>query len=310
MSNKKTTSTPKEAPLVICVDDEPQVLEALERLLRSEFRVLTTTSAEDGLNLIHKNKDAAILLTDYQMPKMTGVELLKQARKIAPHTVRAIISGQIHLNEISEAINSAEIHRLFLKPWDNEYLRIQMHEAALYHNTLIEKNHLEILSITDPVTQLTNHRYFQERLLKDFEQATLSSLPLSLVMIDVDHFKSFNDHYGHPEGDRLLAEVSSRLKKLCPEKGSVSRYGGEEFGLILPGFDLKSASDLAEKVRKTIEEMPFTGPHGRPAFVTISLGIASNPHLYKKASELVTAADNALYQAKRQGRNQFAVADL
>lgn len=291
-------------PKILCVDDEPAVTEALTRVLRGDFSVLQAGSAEEALNVLRQNLDCAVVLSDYRMPGTNGIELLKQVKNISPNTVRAILSGQIEAQNLVEAINSAEIHRFILKPWDNEVLRLQMLEALQAHASLAERNELHHLAITDPVTQLTNHRYFQEKLRHELKLAEASKTPLTLVMIDVDHFKSFNDHYGHPEGDRLLAEVADRIRAHFPEKGLASRYGGEEFVIILPRTTGEQAFSRTEQLRLSLETKAFLGPFGRPAHITVSAGIATYPDDASTAAELVSAADRALYQAKRQGRNQ------
>ncbi len=296
-------------PKILCVDDEAGVVEALTRLLKDQFEVLTALHAEEALAVILENRDIAIILSDYRMPGRTGIELLRTAKNFVPNAARAVLSGQMDIQAVSEAINKAEIHRFLLKPWENDFLKLQMLELLQLHSSLIEKGQLHLLSITDPVTRLTNHRYFQDRLKEEFEKARGTGHPLSLIMLDVDHFKSFNDRHGHPEGDRLLAEIAQQIEKNLDSKGVASRYGGEEFGIILPGADLNQATAVANQIRQAVEQSAFSGPLGYRAYVTISLGVASFPLQGTSPSELVKLADTALYQAKRQGRNQTVAAN-
>jgi two-component system, cell cycle response regulator len=296
------------SPKILCVDDEPSILHSLERLLRDRFQVLTAESGKHGLTTLREHPDCAIVLSDYRMPDMTGVEFLRQVRVLYPQTSRAILSGQIDLQSVSDALNAADIHKFFLKPWENEYLVLQMLEAVQLHHTLTEKAHFEHLSITDPITQLTNHRFFQDRLRLNVEQARGTKEGVGLVMFDVDNFKMFNDRFGHPEGDRLLFAVASTLKKLAGEAGTVSRYGGEEFAMILPGMNEADALALTERVRAHFERTSFTGLSARQSYVTISAGLAVFPVHAGDAKALIEAADRALYAAKRQGRNQVVVA--
>jgi diguanylate cyclase (GGDEF)-like protein len=238
------------------------------------------------------------------MPGLTGVEFLKKARDIVPSAARTILSGQIDINELSEAINKAEIHRFFLKPWENDYLRLQMFEAVQTHNNLSEKSHFQYLSITDPVTGLTNHRYFQDLLREKIEEKR----NLALLMVDVDHFKSFNDRYGHPEGDRLLREIASAIEMFIGKQGSVSRYGGEEFSVLIPEQTGEQALSFAEKLREQLAGTPLPGP-GREAYVTVSIGVACFPENAKDAQTLVQLADDALYKSKGRGRNCTCLAE-
>lgn len=295
-------------PKLICVDDEPFIVQALDRLFKEHFEVITTISPIEAIELVKQNKDCAAVISDYRMPEMNGVDLLKEVRQIVPFAARAILSGQIDLTQISDAINHADIHKFIMKPWENEYLKVQILEAIQMHNTLREKAHYQQLAITDPVTQLTNHRFFQDQLRVELARAQASNTELSLVLFDVDHFKNFNDRFGHPEGDRLLYKVATQLNSYAQDHGFASRYGGEEFTLILPGIGLNAAIVIAEEIRRQFERTPITGPSSSPAYITMSAGLACYPTHADQAADLIESADRALYQAKRQGRNQVAIA--
>lgn len=296
-------------PKILCVDDEPFILEALERMFKGDFEVLTAASPVRGLELLRTNSECAVILSDYQMPDMNGVDFLRAARALAPLSARAILSGQIDLHQISAAINQADIHKFILKPWENNHLRVQMLEAVQIHQTLSERAHFELLSITDPVTELSNHRHFQTRWREELARAANSTEgKAALVIFDVDNFKGFNDRFGHPEGDFLLRTVAMQLKRFASEDGLVARYGGEEFTLILPGRDADDAALMAETIRAAFERTPISGPMSSRAYITLSGGIASFPEHGTDPAELIEIADRALYQAKRQGRNQVAVA--
>lgn len=295
-------------PKLICVDDEPFIVQALDRLFKEHFEVITTISPIEAIELVKKNKDCAAVISDFRMPEMNGVDLLKQVRQIVPHAARAILSGQIDLHQISDAINHADIHKFIMKPWENEYLTVQILEAIQMHNTLREKAHYQQLAITDPVTQLTNHRFFQDQLRMELVRAQAATTELSLVLFDVDHFKNFNDRFGHPEGDRLLYKVATQLNSYAQGHGYASRYGGEEFTLILPGVGASAAMAIAEEIRRQFERTPITGPSSSPAYITMSAGVACYPTHADQAADLIESADRALYQAKRQGRNQVAIA--
>lgn len=306
-SNDSPTNGQQDKPKVLCVDDEVHILDAIDRILRFDFQVLKATSGDQALMLLEKNKDVAVILTDYMMPRMSGIDFLNRAKQLVPNATRVMLSGQIDHNQLSDAINTSAIHRFLVKPWDNEVLRLQMLEALQTHGHLSANERLRSLSITDTVTQLTNHRYFQEKLLLEIENADKNKQSMALAMIDVDHFKSFNDRYGHPQGDRLLTGVAQRIQSHFPEKGMASRYGGEEFGVIMPNMTAASAFDKIEALRIDLEMNAFVGPEGRPAFVTVSAGIAEYPLHSHNAADLVSAADQALYQAKQTGRNRTTV---
>jgi len=178
------------------------------------------------------------------------------------------------------------------------------YSAQAIENAMIYKS-TEHLSITDGLTGLYNHRHFQEQLGVEVKRAQRYDLNLSLIMIDLDHFKEFNDSYGHLEGDSLLRKIAQILKSSLRETDFVARYGGEEFAVILPETNKEGASIAAERVRATIGEQTF-GETG--AKMTVSLGVASYPEDACLRADLIKKADDALYRAKREGRNRTCLA--
>jgi diguanylate cyclase (GGDEF)-like protein len=178
------------------------------------------------------------------------------------------------------------------------------YSAQAIENTMLYKSK-EHLSLTDGLTGLYNHRYFQEQLEVEVKRAQRYDLNLSLIMIDLDHFKEFNDTYGHLEGDNLLRKISQILKSSLRETDFVARYGGEEFAIILPETNKQGASIAAERIRKTVNEQTF-GEGG--VKMTISLGVASYPDDACLRADLIKRADEALYRAKREGRNRICLA--
>lgn len=166
-------------------------------------------------------------------------------------------------------------------------------------------NYLEEMVNYDGLTKVYNHRYFFEQLQQDFEKAKLTQAPLTLLFIDIDYFKFFNDVNGHLEGDKVLAEIGHILQSNVGKKGTVARYGGEEFAILLPNVDHQEGTLIAEHLRKTVEETPFAGEENQPNNVlTISLGIATYPREAKDSIELIKCADDALYRAKFFDKNR------
>jgi diguanylate cyclase (GGDEF)-like protein len=163
------------------------------------------------------------------------------------------------------------------------------------------------IAIYDTLTNLYNRRYFDERLGLVAQKSFYGGTALSLVMIDIDHFKRVNDTFGHVEGDKVLREISGLLKASVRKKDTVARYGGEEFILILPEAGLEESSMIAERIRRLVEETPFEVSHAR-INITISLGISNFPsHRARSKEDLVKMADQALYDAKRGGRNRVCI---
>ncbi|HEY0049423.1 MAG TPA: GGDEF domain-containing protein, partial [Pyrinomonadaceae bacterium] len=159
----------------------------------------------------------------------------------------------------------------------------------------------EQLSVTDDLTGLVNIRYLNERLTEEIKRSERHGFPMSFMMIDVDDFKSYNDSFGHPEGDRALKLVGALLKEGLRGADVAARYGGEEFSILLPQTNLKEASLIAERIRQKVEETEF--PNRR---VTISIGVSScTPGCTMQG--LMSEADKALYKAKASGRNNVQI---
>jgi diguanylate cyclase (GGDEF)-like protein len=169
----------------------------------------------------------------------------------------------------------------------------------------IANQHLEELASLDGLTGLANRRGFDRELRHAWERAAARREPLALMMIDIDHFKLYNDRYGHVAGDTCLRAVGETLSLVTLEEAVlVARYGGEEFALLLPGLELTRAAALAEEARKSIEDLMINHAQSPSGLVTISIGVeALVPEQGRPAAELVEAADTALYAAKRGGRN-------
>ena len=170
---------------------------------------------------------------------------------------------------------------------------------------------LRTLATQDGLTGLANRRHFDVMLEQEFARAKRDQKPLSLALIDVDHFKSFNDQYGHPAGDDCLRRVADIIQATLRSTGDVAaRYGGEEIGVILPGASTQDAGQVAERIRAAVQALGVAHIGGKTGCVTVSVGVASLDEEYEVASvsELVTAADRALYIAKEAGRNQVQIA--
>lgn len=160
------------------------------------------------------------------------------------------------------------------------------------------------LATTDGLTELFNHRYFQEQIRMQVEQCKRYNTNFSLIIIDIDFFKKFNDNFGHQSGDAVLREVAQTLKRNVRATDIVCRYGGEEMSIILPNMGEKEAYSTAQKICDRVAQNKFRLANGKETNVTISLGVSTFPQDGKTAEELISAADKRLYDAKNNGRNQ------
>lgn len=292
-------------PRVLCVDDDNSILKSLERILSVHFSPVLAKDLKEAKSLI-AGENFVIVIADQTLPDGSGLEFLTELSKTESEAIRVLISGQVEPVELSKSINTGALHRLIIKPWDNDYLLVQMLEALQNHKLLKEKNVLARLAITDPITELNNHRRFQDALKIEVQRAQRHNRPVSLLMIDIDHFKHYNDQYGHPAGDRLLADLSKRILASVRTLDIVARYGGEEFAVIMPDTSADDALRVAERIRLAIDGEMFSVFHSPDqAKITVSVGVAS----LKPNFELVEEADKALYKAKNSGRNRSLLAE-
>jgi diguanylate cyclase (GGDEF)-like protein len=169
--------------------------------------------------------------------------------------------------------------------------------------TIAMHDEITNLAVTDGLTGLNNHRNFQDYLSKAVEHTKRYQTNLSLIILDVDHFKTFNDIYGHQVGDVVLKTIASIMSEEVRKTDFVARYGGEEFAVVMPETDYEGARILAERLRSKIANTPFKIPDGDSAMITVSIGFASIPENTREKEQLIEMADRALYLAKERGRN-------
>lgn len=175
------------------------------------------------------------------------------------------------------------------------------------HRTARLNERLKKLSFTDELTALYNRRFFIQSLTRELRRAQRYGNPLSLIMIDIDHFKQFNDTYGHLAGDRLLAGFAERLRKTARGTDVVTRYGGEEFAVLMPDTGIHMAARLAERIRQDIERRTGAESEQAPTSrVTVSIGCAQVHDMREpNVDDFIKKADDCLYKAKNQGRNRI-----
>lgn len=325
---------------ILIVDDRPENLLTLEALLdEPDLNIVRATSGEEALahTLDH---DFALVLLDVQMPGMDGYEVAelmrgnKKTKNIPIIFVTAEVKGQQHL---FKGYESGAVDCLF-KPLNammfqskvGVFLELYRQKRALERKTveldmkLVELEELQqqleetneqllLLSITDGLTGLLNKRQFDVIFAEEWNRAQRNRSPLSLIMLDIDQFKAYNDTYGHALGDDCLINVAHAVSDVIKrDVDKVARVGGEEFAIILPDTDAEGAVYVGEKVRRCIENLGI--PHSKSGVadcVTMSVGAASViPDGHYASRQLIKAADTALYQAKTNGRNMVACCDM
>lgn len=225
--------------------------------------------------------------------------------EMMPPRVRSFISVPMAVRDhLIGVINVSHSQANAFTPVEARVLSLLAGQAAMTVEREEMVRSLEQLAITDGLTGIFNHRYFQMRLENEVKRAARYKLPFALLMIDLDHFKNINDRYGHATGDQVLAEVASLLKRSVRETDITARYGGEEFTIILTQTALADAVLTADRLRKTIAEYTYETAEGVPLQVTVSIGVAAFPDHGSSREGLLQASDRALYAAKNAGRNR------
>jgi diguanylate cyclase (GGDEF)-like protein len=314
-----------------------------------ECQIEVAQSAKDALELVEELKKEgeplAVMIADQIMPGMKGVELLEEVHKRSPGTTKILLTGQAGLDAVVAAINRAGLNRYIPKPWDEPDLRLtvenllrtfRLHrQNELLVDDLKRKNsELEVakvsleekvkartaeletalerlnrLAVTDGLTGLFNHRYLHEQLKAAVERSLRSGVPVAMLMIDVDHFKKYNDAHGHPAGDEALRQVARVVADDRRQVDVVARYGGEEFAILLHDATHATAAEVAEKIRVRVSEAQIPHAASQPlGKMTVSIGVACCPDDATTAESLLEAADVALYRAKKSGRDCVIVA--
>jgi diguanylate cyclase (GGDEF)-like protein len=301
---------PPIKPRILVIDDERFNLNTLHGLLRDEYRLMVAMQGEHGIKAAQTGLPDLILL-DVNMPGMDGFEVCRQL-KADPITQSIPVIFITALNEASDEAKGLELGAVdyITKPFNYSVVkaRVRTHLRLKLQSDLLER-----YAFIDSLTGLANRRAFDERLSQEWSRCQRSETSLSLILLDVDHFKSYNDHYGHGQGDACLTTVARALaSSQMRAYDLVARYGGEEFVVILPDADLIGAQQIAERLRLAVYDLAH--PHATSPVadrVTISLGVACTvPQTSATAAQLLRAADRFLYEAKRAGRNRVHVSAM
>ena len=218
-----------------------------------------------------------------------------------PLMIEKEVVGVLNINDVDQ--DSFNVGDLGFILNLSELIAMSISNAVLYEQT-------KKLAVTDGLTGISNRPNMEQSLLSEFGRSMRYNSPLSVVLLDVDHFKDVNDSYGHQKGDEILVTFASVLKKFCRANDTAARYGGEEFLMILPQSNAQGAFKIAERVREEIMKMSFVGNDSKFS-VTTSCGVAElNRDYMKNTDQLINVADNAMYEAKNSGRNKTIIGSV
>lgn len=303
---------------ILVVDDSKSIRQMVAECVTTlGHDVAFAENGEQCLQHVAEN-DVDLILMDVEMPGLNGVEATKKLRELKKADWFPIIFLTSHTDDESyvngilaggDAYLAKPINPVRLQITVVAMERIYMMRQKLYkaQKELQRVNkELEVLSFFDQLTGLANRRNFDQTMEKQFALARRNRTPLSLIMCDVDHFKLYNDAYGHPQGDQCLTSVGAQIARQVRRPTDLAcRYGGEEFSVILPDTTADGALMLAEKIRTSIFAMGLPHEASKVAsVVSLSLGVATHNGQLQSPAELIKAADAMLYRAKEHGRNR------
>ena len=292
---------------ILIVDDDAQMRETLNDILSEEGYKITGTGTISLAKEELKKKFYNIVLLDLKLPDGTGLELLKEIKSINGEIAVLVFTGFASLESSIFALNEGAFAYI-QKPLNIDELKIfikralNMQKLSLDNRNLI--NRLKELSLKDTHTELYNYRYLIERLTSEIKNAARYSCTLSIMMIDIDYFKSINDVYGHQYGDIILKEFAQYLRDSLRGSDVVTRYGGEEFVILLPHTSKEDASISGEELLDAIRKHAF-GPEDKRIKLKVSIGISGFPEDGSDVDTLLNSADKALLNVKEMGGNRL-----
>jgi len=294
-------------PRILVVEDSAIQRHILTGYLTSQgFEVFGAADGEEAMEMADTTIPDVILL-DLMLPKVDGLEVCRRLKAHRPTAAIPIvfITASHRLEEKIQVLECGA-HDFLVKPVNQQELLIRV-KSLLRHKQLVET--LATQASRDPLTGLYNRRQMMTDLYLEMQRARRYNTSLSLILLDVDYFKNYNDSRGHLAGDEVLRQLASLLAASVRAFDKVARYGGEEFVVILPQTDLQGAVAVAEKLRRLVENHLFPEAEVQPGGrLTISLGISVYPDHADNVDGLLFWADKAMYKAKAAGRNRYAVA--
>ena len=292
---------------ILIVDDDAAIRDSmLEFISRSGYNAQTAASAEEAIELL-KSTRVDLVITDIMLPGQNGLQLTDLIKQNYDIDI-IVMTGYSENYSYEEAINKGASDLVF-KPFRFEELILRLKRVLKERQLTKDRNRilskLENLAITDGLTRLYNLRHFYNQLEIEIDRSNRYGHPLALLLLDIDNFKTYNDTYGHLEGDKVLVRLGQIIKSCLRTMDCAYRYGGEEFTIILPETTGKEAKNVAHRIKSSVEIESFFPEGGNVVNITISIGVTE----YFKKEQLATfiqRADQAMYNSKAKGRNAIS----
>jgi len=303
MDSDDASGDSRKKARILIVDDDRSNIEALNHILKPAYSTLVAINGRTAIEIARQTVPDLILL-DIIMPDMNGFEALAELkREDALRRIPVIFITALDSTEDETKGFALGAVDYITKPFRDPIVRARVKTHLRMAEYIRE---IERFGMTDTLTGLPNRRSLDERTGIEWNRAIREKEPLSILMIDADNFKNYNDKYGHMQGDVLLQAIAETLSKAVKRSGDfVSRWGGEEFAVLLPNTELNAAVEIAERIRGNIEKMPVAHPDGSETFVTVSAGVnTETPTVNSIVMDFIVKADNMLYAAKKSGKNK------
>lgn len=290
---------------ILIVDDDSSVRNPMNEFIKlSGYNSFGASSAEEAIDIL-KTTSMQVVITDVMLPQMGGFELTEHITQKYDSSV-IVITGYSDIYSYEEAIKMGASD-FIIKPLRFEELLLRLkkvlaeRELANDRGRMMEK--LQKLAITDGLTKLHNSRSFYSQLEVEVDRFNRYKRSLALLLMDIDHFKKYNDSYGHLEGDKALVKIAQVIKSCLRKLDSAYRYGGEEFTVILPETSCKEAQTVAQRIKSALKAEKFIPKQEKEAKITISIGVTEY-YSGEQLSEFIQRADKAMYLSKEKGRNK------
>lgn len=297
MENKRST--------ILLVDDEPQNLHLLVNALKDDYELLVAGSGAEAIKRAHNDTQPDLILLDIVMPNMDGLQVCRILK--ADAATRGIpiifITARDEVEDETDGLAAGAVDYI-TKPFSPAIVQARVRTQL---KLKMQTDLLTRLAGLDGLTSLPNRRQFDTRFEEEWRSAIINGKPMALIMMDIDHFKQYNDHYGHHAGDECLRQVAAVLNSVIRDNADmVARYGGEEFVALLHDSDLDNSMQVGERFRQRVQALGLEHPSSPVSnVVTLSVGTAScTPQCGDQAIGLLNTADRMLYKSKNRGRNR------
>ena len=303
-------------PHILVAEDSLTSVAVISRDLREQYTLLHARDGEEAWDMLRRDTRIELVITDVQMPRVSGQQLLILIRQSEDARIR-----NLPVIIMTTAEDNAEKHLAFLngandflnKPVDSLEMqaRVNVHHrlARTIHELEVSKVALAEQATTDSLTRLKNRRMFYTQSEQNLATCRRHDHDMSVLLLDIDYFKKVNDTYGHHAGDEVLVRIAQLLSHIARHGDTVSRFGGEEFAVLLPETNRLGAAVMAQRIRAVIEKEDIV-VEGRQIPVTVSIGVATlAAEEVESIDQLLSIADRRLYLAKNNGRNRICVSD-